>query len=412
MLYALLVVMVATFNLALGYFAAVRLGWGPATLSEAFSAITSRSAGKGNDMLPTYADEIDIKRLIDSAEQRLRKIRHCKIEIENPLQKAIFELQKTLDSMLLTLECSELRAMVTRFTPPASGWDGLTANVRSDVLAQYDSLQQAIDSVNASLSPRDQHRFLNPRTQLSGKVLSSRAQWPEWSADGNQVDASIESLQALVHSTFQDFNTLGAAALGLLHDLLGESQPAMEWDPTLHRDATGTNQTILAIDAERRLAAQDGSTSWIARVRIDQTYYWSESLGALFFHLAGDRLVDSLSATLPGHWMVVPLPGGEMLIRGEMPSADEFTAQIDRFRQRLAQTTLRVGQTQVNLTASIVVLPDSVDIPTQFRLEELSKLVEEGEGYGGNRVFIGEAGSIVPVMPLSETFEETSLELA
>ena len=101
-----------------------------------------------------------------------------------------------------------------------------------------------------------------------------------------------------------------------------------------------------------------------------------------------------------------------MLIRGEMPNADEFTAQIDRFRQRLAQTTLRVGQTQVNLTASIVVLPDSVDIPTQFRLEELSKLVEEGEGYGGNRVFIGEAGSIVPVMPLSETFEETSLELA
>ncbi len=137
------------------------------------------------------------------------------------------------------------------------------------MLAQYDSLQQAIDSVNTSLSPRDQHRFLNPRTQLSGKVLSSRTQWQECRRDGNPVAASIESLQALVHATVQEFNTLGSAALGLLHDLLGESQPAMDWDPTLHRDATGSNQTILAIDAERRLAAQDGSTSWIARVRIE-----------------------------------------------------------------------------------------------------------------------------------------------
>ncbi len=110
--------------------------------------------------------------------------------------------------------------------------------------------------------------------------------------------------------------------------------------------------------------------------------------------------------------MVVPLPGGEMLIRGEMQDADEFTAQIDRFRQQFGPNDSSRWADSSQLTASIVVLPDSVDIPTQFRLEELSKLVEEGEGYGGNRVFIGEAGSIVPVMPLSETFEETSLELA
>lgn len=412
MLYVMLVMMIGALNLALGFFAAVRLGWGPANLKEAFSALSASSPRIGGDVLPAYADEIDIKRLIDAAEQRLRKLRLCKIEIENPLQRSIFELQKALDSMLLTLESVELRALVTRFTPPTSGWDGLTSNVQSDVLAQYDLLQQAIDSVNASLSSRDQHRFLNPRTELSGKVLSSRPEWQAWSADENQVDASIESLQTLVQTTLQDFISLGASALGLLHDLLGESQPAMDWDPTLHRDATASNQTVLAIDAERRLNVQDQSPSWIARVRLDQSAYWSESLGSLFFHWAGDRLVDRLSGTLPAHWMVAPLAGGEMLIRGETSGVDEFTAELDRLRQRLSQTSLRVGQTQVNLTASIVVVQDSAGTPTQFRLEELAKQMDEVEAYGGNRVFLVEGGSLVPIMPLNETFEESILELA
>ncbi|MCA9105675.1 MAG: hypothetical protein R3B96_03010 [Pirellulaceae bacterium] len=413
MLYTFFVILIGTFNLVLGFLAAARLGWGPSSWTETLSAVTlmipRREVG---ETIPAFVDEIDVKRLIDTAEQRLRKIRHCKIEIEDPLQRSIYQLQKSLDGLLLTLECVELRLIVTRFTPPATSWDDLTQAVRGDVLTQLDGLDEAIEEVNQSLTTRDQHRFLTPRTQLSARVLSSRPEWQAWQADGEQPEATIELFQDFVQSSYAEFLALGNAALGLLRDLLGEAQPAMDWDPTLHRDIALGGQTVLAIDAERRLAAGEDHSAWIAQVRLDQAGFWNESLGLFLFHAAGERLADRLGGGLPGHWMVVPLQGGEILVRGEMPSVDEFTAEMDRMRQSIASTRLTVGETQVYLTASVVVVPDSPETPTQFRLDELANWMDEVEHYGGNRVFLCQDGMEVPVMPLEAEIPETSLELA
>lgn len=411
MIYALLVALIATANLVVGYVAAVRLGWGPPGWEPLMSFL---GIGPGrSDQGVEFGSELDLQRLIDFGDQRMRKFRSARIEPQEPLQNGLLRLQVALDRTTLAIETAEARLLAARIKPPGSGWESLGSLVRTDVLEGFERIDEACDAVHQALGARDQHRLLASRTALAAVVRTARPKWATWSVvDDDSADDAIGMLLAIARRTVSELRSAQGPVLGILHDILGENHQVMDWDPGLHRHPAHGLHTLIAYDADRRLNPSDDELQfYVARVGIDQAATNQDDLGGLYFHAFGDRFAERLGQQLPAHWMVAPDGCGDFLIRGEARSMDEFTAELDRIRQRIAKTEVRVGTLKRHLTVSVVVLTDSAACPTEFQLLELQRLLTIVRDYGGNRVYLCDGGAEVLVMPLSETFPEAVLEI-
>jgi hypothetical protein len=120
--------------------------------------------------------------------------------------------------------------------------------------------------------------------------------------------------------------------------------------------------------------------------------------GQLLFRVAGERLLEKVNSHIPSHWLVVPLPQGEWLIRGDAQSLDEFVVKMDEIRQRLASTQFRVGDSTFHFTSTWVITLDSSKFATEDLLLALRQAVHEAHRYGSDRTFVCEDGHPVPVL--------------
>ncbi|MDP7376788.1 MAG: hypothetical protein QF516_01715, partial [Pirellulaceae bacterium] len=184
----------------------------------------------------------------------------------------------------------------------------------------------------------------------------------------------------------------------LMRELITESRPALEWEPQLLRDRSHQMQSIEAFAADRILNPTGLSNYFVARCRIDQALELYPRTSHLLFRIASERLLEQANPYLPSHWLAVPLPQGEWLIRGDAYSLDNFVAQVDEVRQRLRAINLRVGESNFQLTSSWIITLDSPSFETEDLLVALKQAVHEARSYGQDRTFICEKGHPVPVL--------------
>ena len=252
----------------------------------------------------------------------------------------------------------------------------------------------------------------NGRNRRRRNPRKTRPQWHAWNPEAEEIaPESIEELLQLVRNVHGDLRELAAPIMGILHDILGETRPVMDWDPSLHRDAGHGMQTVVALDADRRINPAQEAPYFLACIGIDQVPAWRPRHGRLLFHAVGDRFAERLGQHLPAHWMIVPLGEGDFLVRGEATTIDEFTIEMDRMRQRIGRTEVRVGSLKLPLTVSGIVINDNDVSPTEFQLVEMQRLLKAVQKFGGDRIFICDGTTEVPVMPLAETFESAVLEI-
>ena len=399
MSFTVLILSIAIINLVVGFASASYLGWGPRSWNEIDLALSDPQTVSTPVEAPCpYRSDLDLQRLIDDGQRKLRKLSSTKTVLEDPLQTAYIKATNQLDSLEIGFECIHASLLADELTETPRDWprnlDAIKTDLGRDIDKAMGELEHWADLLNGS-----QQETFNPfhfglcnelsRIQNALPSISSREQL-------NATDRS--ELTEWCQSSYEDLRRITWQVRSLMRDLITESRPALEWEPQLLRDRSHQMQSIEAFAADRILNPTGSSNYFVARCRIDQALELYPKTSHLLFRIASERLLEQANPYLPSHWLAVPLPQGEWLIRGDADSLDNFVAQVDEVRQRLRAINLRVGESTFQLTSSWIITLDSPSFATEDLLVALKQAVHEARSYGQDRTFICEKGHPVPVL--------------
>lgn len=399
MWFALLILVIAIFNLMVGFASASFLGWGPRNWDEVQLALGSEEAEpSATDESNLFQSELDLQRLIDSGQHKLRKLSSTKTVLDDPLQSIYIEATNQLERLEIRLDCLHAKILADELTDAQRDWQTIVESTRADL---GEDIQRTINQLEqwADLLDENQRETLNPfHFALCDELSRIQDAMPAIASQGELDDADRAALSLWYQSSLAELHQISWQIRSLMRDLLAQSRPALEWDPQLLRDRSHGMQSIEAFCADRILNPTGEANYFVARCRIDQMLELTPKSGQLLFRVATERLLEKANSHIPSHWLVVPLTQGEWLIRGDAEQLDEFVVKMDEIRQRLSSTQLRVGESTFRFTSTWVITLDSPQFETEDLLIALRQTVHEAHRYGNDRTFVCEEGHPVPVL--------------
>ena len=399
MWFALLILVIAIFNLMVGFASASFLGWGPRNWDEVQLALGSEEAeSSATDESNLFQSELDLQRLIDSGQHKLRKLSSTKTVLDDPLQSIYIEATNQLERLEIRLDCLHAKILADELTDAQRDWQTIVESTRADL---SEDIQRTISQLEqwADLLDENQRETLNPfHFALCDELSRIQDAMPAIASQGELDDADRAALSLWYQSSLTELHQISWQIRSLMRDLLAQSRPALEWDPQLLRDRSHGMQSIEAFCADRILNPTGEANYFVARCRIDQMLELTPKSGQLLFRVAAERLLEKANSHIPSHWLVVPLTQGEWLIRGDAEQLDEFVVKMDEIRQRLSSTQLRVGESTFRFTSTWVITLDSPQFETEDLLIALRQTVHEAHRYGNDRTFVCEEGHPVPVL--------------
>jgi hypothetical protein len=399
MWFALLILVIAIFNLMVGFASASFLGWGPRTWDEVQLALGPEPVGTSAiDESSLFKTELDLQRLIDNGQQKLRKLSSAKTVLDDPLQSIYIEATSQLERLEIRLDCLHARILADELTDAQRDWQMIIETTRADL---SEDIERTIDLLEqwGNLLDENQRETLNPfHFALCDELARIQDSMPAIASQGELDAADRAAMSLWYQSSFNELHQISWQIRSLMRELLAKSRPALEWDPQMLRDRSHGMQSIEAFCADRILNPTGEANYFVARCRIDQMLDLTSKSGHLLFRVASERLLEKVNSHIPSHWLVVPLSQGEWLIRGDAEVLDEFVGKMDEIRQRLSAIQLRVGDSTFRFTSTWVITLDSPKFETEDLLIALRQAVHEAHRYGNDRTFVCEDGHPVPVL--------------
>lgn len=408
MSFAMLVLVIAITNLSLGFVVGTVL-WG--TLPAGF--LRRRGTVVVAESVETprggFASDLDLRRLVDQANQQDRKLRQHKSSATEPFQKAWGQLQLVTERAETVLDVIEARLMASNLVAPAVGWEEFVSSLQGEGVGAFEAVEDSLEKVFESLPGREQHRLSSLRKRLQESIDLTVATLEAWETpDQSEAGAAayyLGELRNLIGPFRSEWQRLNLSLL----DTLSENYPFDEWELDLLRHPRNRMQTIIALDAERHQQDVAGQ-AMVAMLGPDTSPEWLARYGGLLARLAGDRFGETYGSTLPAHWLVAALGNGRFVVRGDAASRDEFLAELERLRQRIAATTLKVGDTSLILTFTTGVRQDDTSIPTAHLIEELWQRVRNASTTAAGRLVLCDGDVDVPVAPVTCQIEPNTLD--
>ena len=408
MSFAMLVLVIAITNLSLGFVVGAVL-WG--TLPTGF--LRRRRAVVTEEPVETprsgFVSDLDLRRLVDQANQRDRKLRQCKSSATEPFQQAWGQWQLAAERAETVLDVIEARLMASNLVAPAVGWEEFMSSLQGEGVGAFEAVEETLERVFESLPGREQHRLSSCRKRLQDSIDLTVATIEAWEvpvqAEAGAAACYLGELRNLIGPFRSAWQQLNYSLL----DTLSENYPVDEWELDLLRHPRNRMQTMIALDAERHEQDVAGQ-AMVAMLGPDTSPEWLAQYGGLLVRLAGDRLGETYGSTLPAHWLVATLGNGRFVVRGDAASRDEFLAELERLRQRIAATTLKVGDTSLSITFTTGVRQDDSSIPTSHLIEELWQRVRNASTTGAGRLVICDGEVDVPVAPVTCQIEPNTLD--
>jgi hypothetical protein len=399
MWFALLILVIGIANLLVGFASASFLGWGPRNWDEVQLALGSDATeAPATDEGRLFQSELDLQRLIDNGQQKLRKLASTKTVLEDPLQSTYIDATSQLERLEIRLDCLHARILADELTDAQRDWQIIIESTRSDLSEDIERTMSQLEQWSKLLNEK-QRETLNPfHFALCDELARIQDAMPAIASQGELDDADRVALCLWSQSSLTELHQISWQIRSLMRELLAQSRPALEWDPQMLRDRSHGMQSIEAFCADRLLNPTGEANYYVARCRIDQVLELAPRTGQLLFRVAGERLLEKVNSHIPSHWLVVPLPQGEWLIRGDAQSLDEFVVKMDEIRQRLASTQFRVGDSTFHFTSTWVITLDSSKFATEDLRLALRQAVHEAHRYGSDRTFVCEDGHPVPVL--------------
>jgi hypothetical protein len=399
MWFALLILVIAIFNLMVGFASASFLGWGPRTWDEVQLALGPEPVGTSAiDESSLFKTELDLQRLIDNGQQKLRKLSSAKTVLDDPLQSIYIEATSQLERLEIRLDCLHARILADELTDAQRDWQMIIETTRADL---SEDIERTIDLLEqwGNLLDENQRETLNPfHFALCDELARIQDSMPAIASQGELDAADRAAMSLWYQSSFNELHQISWQIRSLMRELLAQSRPALEWDPQMLRDRSHGMQSIEAFCADRILNPTGEANYFVARCRIDQMLDLTSKSGHLLFRVASERLLEKVNSHIPSHWLVVPLSQGEWLIRGDAELLDEFVGKMDEIRQRLSAIQLHVGDSTFRFTSTWVITLDSPTFETEDLLIALRQAVHEAHRYGNDRTFVCEDGHPVPVL--------------
>lgn len=399
MWFALLILVIAIFNLMVGFASASFLGWGPRTWDEVQLALGPEPVGTSAiDESSLFKTELDLQRLIDNGQQKLRKLSSAKTVLDDPLQSIYIEATSQLERLEIRLDCLHARILADELTDAQRDWQMIIETTRADL---SEDIERTIDLLEqwGNLLDENQRETLNPfHFALCDELARIQDSMPAIASQGELDAADRAAMSLWYQSSFNELHQISWQIRSLMRELLAKSRPALEWDPQMLRDRSHGMQSIEAFCADRILNPTGEANYFVARCRIDQMLDLTSKSGHLLFRVASERLLEKVNSHIPSHWLVVPLSQGEWLIRGDAEVLDEFVGKMDEIRQRLSAIQLHVGDSTFRFTSTWVITLDSPKFETEDLLIALRQAVHEAHRYGNDRTFVCEDGHPVPVL--------------
>lgn len=399
MWFALLILVIAIFNLMVGFASASFLGWGPRTWDEVQLALGPEPVGTSAiDESSLFKTELDLQRLIDNGQQKLRKLSSAKTVLDDPLQSIYIEATSQLERLEIRLDCLHARILADELTDAQRDWQMIIETTRADL---SEDIERTIDLLEqwGNLLDENQRETLNPfHFALCDELARIQDSMPAIASQGELDAADRAAMSLWYQSSFNELHQISWQIRSLMRELLAQSRPALEWDPQMLRDRSHGMQSIEAFCADRILNPTGEANYFVARCRIDQMLDLTSKSGHLLFRVASERLLEKVNSHIPSHWLVVPLSQGEWLIRGDAEVLDEFVGKMDEIRQRLSAIQLHVGDSTFRFTSTWVITLDSPTFETEDLLIALRQAVHEAHRYGNDRTFVCEDGHPVPVL--------------
>ena len=162
MSFTVLILSIAIINLVVGFASASYLGWGPRSWDEIDLALSDPQTVSTPAEAPCpYRSDLDLQRLIDDGQRKLRKLSSTKTVLEDPLQTAYIKATNQLDSLEIGFECIHASLLADALTETPRDWprnlDAIKTDLGRDIDKAMGELEHWADLLNGS-----QQETLNP----------------------------------------------------------------------------------------------------------------------------------------------------------------------------------------------------------------------------------------------------------
>lgn len=407
----LFLMLTALLNIALGCFAATRLGWGPPDLSSYWLSLLGVPVVEAAAPPPVnFANDVDPRLLIDKANQVSRRLKNLKCELTKPNQIAIQQLMTTLQKVTFELEFVQQRVVALKTSTDNSSWKSILDECSASLQELLGELPTKIDAMIEHLPPE----FSGEIQVYSDAIRDCLKLFNQEVANVQLVDAGGVVRPGVFFECFNRANREFLTQTSSLTGAILAGVHADEFEDKLLVDEVTEQKNIFALELERQkvLAAKKiGTRYFAALLRADVDEETRRGYGLLATRYFRDAVYEQVKNNSNGFTLVGDIGNNELLVWGKVATIDDFARPVEQIRQTIEKATFQVGETKITLTFSVVIDEDLLDSATGTLIEKLRDYLKQANSYGANRTFLCDEGTPTPVIPLDLKLEPITLNL-
>ncbi len=395
------VVLVLMLNVMLGYAAATLFGIGPRNVRTFVAAMLNQPVsmrGGENQICLRYNSDYQVG--VEAGKRCLGMLNDRTADEGSSWGQRGNILLLNIEKLKLSVDHVQQRLMVSGLTDDSEQWTEFVDESVNDLAAGLKALSDTL-----SKSRRATKGELFREAGAKFRIVKALV------GELNKEFSSIEFTSGKGLDAFRAFKTIYYPISVELISLLDQMESAIyrcvidslddesEADFT-HGDAHIESRLELERCRLEEIGEESSDKPFIGLCFVDNALACGDGYGRTTLHLALKRLNNEIVLNLPSESTKITRTANGFLVVGVAECIDEFTGVLEHLRQSIEKTTIRVGNSQIQIYVSNVVKPDDRSETTADQIEDLQKLYHEVAAFGGNRTFLCDEEAPAPVVPL------------